>query len=118
MKNRLKLVLISLTFLLIAFLFGLHMGRGSTSEGIQITNYVSAAAATAPSVSGTFPVNINTANQYELMTLPGIGEVLALRIIAYREDNGGFRAPEELLNVEGIGQIKLIAILDYITTGG
>ena len=52
------------------------------------------------------------------MTLPGIGEVLALRIIAYREDNGGFRAPEELLNVEGIGKKRLEEIMDLITLGG
>jgi len=52
------------------------------------------------------------------MTLPGIGETLAERIVVYRNTHGRFRSVEQLLNVEGIGTGKLEAILDYITTGG
>lgn len=63
-------------------------------------------------------ININTATQSQLMTLPGIGEVLAGRIIDYREQYGPFSYPEQLLNVKGIGNKKLAAILEYITTGG
>ena len=47
-------------------------------------------------------VNINTAAQEELMTLPGIGEVRAAAIIAYREENGEFTEIEEIMNVKGI----------------
>lgn len=64
------------------------------------------------------PVNINTANLQQLMTLPGIGEVLAQRILDYREEHGPFQSPGELLNVSGIGETKLQEILDHITTGG
>ena len=51
-------------------------------------------------------VNINTANQSELETLPGIGPSLASRIIEYREQNGKFNTIEELKNVKGIGDAK------------
>ena len=66
----------------------------------------------------TFPIDINSAAPNQLTALPGIGETLARRIVDYREANGSFSRPEELMHVEGIGAGKLEAILDYITTGG
>lgn len=60
-------------------------------------------------------INLNTATQEELMSLDGIGEVLAGRIIAYREQNGGFAAIEELKNVYGIGEKIFEKIRNKIT---
>ncbi len=61
-------------------------------------------------------VNINTATLEELMTLNGIGEVTAGKIIEYRETNNGFINVDELLKVEGIGEAKLEKIRSYVTT--
>lgn len=59
-------------------------------------------------------VNINTADLDELMKINGIGEVKANEIIYYREQNGGFRNIEEIMNVSGIGETTFWNICDYI----
>ena len=60
-------------------------------------------------------VNINSAIASELETLPGIGQVTAEKIIANREAEGPFAAPEDLKRVSGIGEKKYDAIADLIT---
>ena len=59
-------------------------------------------------------VNINTATQTELETLPGIGPSLALNIINYRKENGKFSSIEDIKNVSGIGEAKYENIKKYI----
>jgi competence protein ComEA len=63
----------------------------------------------------TFPVNINTASKKELDALPGIGEVLAQRIIDYRSANGPFSTVDELTKVKGIGVKTLEKLKPYAT---
>lgn len=60
-------------------------------------------------------IHINTADADALTLLPGIGEVLAQRIVDYREAHGPFTAPEQLLEVQGIGEKTLSLLRDYIT---
>lgn len=60
-------------------------------------------------------ININTATQEELETLPSIGEVRAQAIIAYREEHGGFRTTDELMEVSGIGEKIFADISPHIT---
>ena len=60
-------------------------------------------------------VNINTAMESELNTLPGIGEVLAKRILDYRSTNGFFKTTEDIRNVTGIGEKRFNDIKDLIT---
>ncbi|HJP65444.1 MAG TPA: ComEA family DNA-binding protein [Actinomycetota bacterium] len=60
-------------------------------------------------------VNINTATLDQLETLPGIGEVLAQRIIDYREEHGPYGSVEDLLNVSGIGDKTLADLEPHIT---
>lgn len=55
-------------------------------------------------------VRINSANASDLEQLPGVGPVLARRIVTFREDFGPFDAVEDLLGVPGIGEVKLAAI--------
>jgi competence protein ComEA len=51
-------------------------------------------------------INLNTASIDELETLPGIGRVIAERIVAYRTQFGPFRRPEHLMMVRGISDRK------------
>jgi len=60
-------------------------------------------------------VNLNTATVEQLDTLPGIGPAIAQRIIDYRQANGPFAAPEEIMNVKGIGQATYDKLQDLIT---
>ena len=60
-------------------------------------------------------VNLNTADAEALTALPGIGEELAGRIAAYREEHGPFEAVEDLTKVPGIGQGKLAALEGFVT---
>lgn len=121
--------LVVITLVFAAFTMGFFLGRNqnhaeisvSVSEKMMTAPSLPPAAETEPSTETeaiTFPISINQAEKEAFMALPGIGEVLAERIVAYRDENGRFDAPEELLNVEGIGQKRLEEILDLITIGG
>src|SRR5690606_5402231 len=73
----------------------------------------------ATAVAGSTPaddglVHLNTATAADLETLPGVGPVLAERIIAHREARGGFAQVEDLLEVPGIGEAKLADLRDAV----
>lgn len=128
MKNKVSVLLAVVTALFVGFTLGLFVGRNTGSGTVTLavpaqmqtapTTAATAAAETVPKETVSFPVNINTADADTLTALPGIGQVLAERIVAYRRQNGSFRAIEEITKVEGIGEKKAEAILDLITVGG
>ncbi|MFN2459763.1 MAG: ComEA family DNA-binding protein [Candidatus Velthaea sp.] len=60
-------------------------------------------------------VDLNSADEIELQTLPGIGPALAARIVAYREINGAFASVDELADVSGVTPHLLDAIVPYAT---
>ena len=60
-------------------------------------------------------ININTASQTELATLPGIGEGIAGKIIKYRDENGSFKSIEDIMKVSGIKDKLFSKIKDQIT---
>ena len=128
MKNKISVLLAAVTVLFVGFTLGLFVGRNSGSGTVTLaipaqmqtapTAAATAPTQTVPEETVSFPVNINTADADTLTALPGIGRVLAERIVAYRRQNGSFRAIEEITNVEGIGEKKAEAILELITVGG
>lgn len=60
-------------------------------------------------------IDLNTATKEDLMSLPGIGEVTAARILEKRIELGGFTTVEELTEVERIGKVKLDRIRGLVT---
>lgn len=80
------------------------------------TNLIHETAETEPVFTDSEPlyIDINSAGAEELMRLDGIGEVTAWAIINYRDENGGFRNIEEIMNVYGIGEAKFEQIRGYI----
>ena len=63
-------------------------------------------------------IDINRAEAWLLAALPGIGDTRAGDIVAYREQNGPFRAVNDLLKVKGIGQVTMDKIKDLVTISG
>jgi competence ComEA-like helix-hairpin-helix protein len=70
-----------------------------------------------PQVANLFwqPIPVNRADADILTSLPGIGPVLAERIVQHRKQHGPFRLKNDLLQVEGIGAKKFAALVDHIT---
>lgn len=123
MKNPGIVVLLIISCLFLGMLAGFFLGRNLDPDPIQISKLpTSTSAATENAATeNTRPsalINVNTAALDELDTLPGIGPVIAQRIIDYREENGPFTTTSQLTLVSGIGVDRLNKILDYITVGG
>lgn len=82
-------------------------------EQIRVADASSAAIDEIGAV-GDGLVHVNTADAAALQLLPGVGPVLAERIIAHRDDEGPFVTVEDLLDVPGIGEGKLAALRDVV----
>jgi len=102
-------------------LSGLNLAR-LLVDGEQILVGVPAPVAAPPAgtpgssgATGGPLVNINTADLAELETLPEVGPVTAQAIITWREQNGGFTAVDELLEVDGIGEATLESMAPFVT---
>jgi competence protein ComEA len=122
-------ILLAITILFGVFTLGFFLGRNQNKGEISVSvsadfveeptmESVTVPKTSAEAVEISFPISINQAGKEELMALPGIGEVLATRIITFRDEHGAFSSVEELLNVEGVGKKRLEEIIDLITVGG
>ena len=81
-------------------------------ETVATEDAVSYIAGSGEESSGK--ININSADETELVKLSGIGEALAQRIIKYREENGAFQTIEEIMKVSGISKKKFDAVKEFI----
>ncbi|MET8333234.1 ComEA family DNA-binding protein [Streptosporangium canum] len=85
-------------------------------DGEQIIVGAAGPAAAAPPTADPAPIvlDLNTATPQQLEQLPGVGEVLARRIVEYRDGHGGFRTVEQLREVSGIGDRKYAEIREKV----
>lgn len=82
-------------------------------EEVLDVSFTPISGTSAPQDDGK--VNINTADEKELMTIPGIGPSKAAVIVQYRTDHGNFKSPESLMEVTGIGQKTFEKLESQIT---
>lgn len=121
MKKTGLFLMLGITIVFIGFLFGLFIGRSANGSDVPLSAYDSSLQhATVETAASVVPgkLDINKATAQELSTLPGIGDVIAQRIVDYRESFGPFTSIDNLLDVAGIGEHRLTNISDYITVGG
>jgi competence protein ComEA len=87
------------------------------SDGELITVGVAAPGGSSPGSDSPAggPINLNTATVEQLETLPGVGPVLAQRIIDYRDQNGPFTTVDQLRQVTGIGDAKFNDLKNRVT---
>lgn len=116
-------LLLAITLLFTGFTIGFLVGRNTVAEPVLVS--VPPQMQTMPTLAENeaadeieFPINLNTASQDEIMALPGVGEKLTLRIMAYRRERGRFFSLEDLLQIEGISQKTLDKIRDFVYIGG
>ncbi|HEY3884515.1 MAG TPA: helix-hairpin-helix domain-containing protein [Vicinamibacterales bacterium] len=101
-------------FLMIALLAGFAVSAPAQTAAPASTAKTTSRASTAKATASA-PVNLNTATEAQLQTLPGVGAKVAQRIIEYRQKNGTFKKAEDLMNVRGIGEKNFLKIKPLVT---
>ena len=86
---------------------------GTLAQGVQEPVLEQTGADSSPSTAGK--IDLNTASEEELMTIPGIGKTRAADILSYRRTHGRFGSTEELMQISGIGTGLYEKIKEYVT---
>ncbi|MEN3536599.1 helix-hairpin-helix domain-containing protein [Microbispora sp. ZYX-F-249] len=99
---------------------GVNLARRLTDgeqivAGSPVTAGMGSAPGSAPGMPGAGVVNLNTATAEQLDALPGIGGVIAQRIVDYRDAHGGFQSVDQLKEVPGIGDRKFAEMRDKVS---
>jgi len=119
MKKKARFWVLIASALLIGACAALVWRETVPSDRFAVYGRNEAPATLSPAPAATLDVekgriNINRAAEEELQDLPGVGPALAGRIIAYRDEHGPFTAPEDLLEISGIGEKVLEGLLPYV----
>ncbi len=93
----------------------IYLPRRGETPSVNAAGGDSGGVSGAPGDAAAGPVNLNSATEVQLETLPGIGPSLAKAIIAERERRGGFRRVEDLGDVRGIGPRRLADLKPLVT---
>ena len=91
-----------------------RINRASPLSDAQQMGFRPAGSPVAPAPAEDGLLRINHATAAEMEGLPGVGPVLAERIVSHRDEIGGFEVVEDLLDVPGIGEAKLASLRDHI----
>ena len=121
--SRYEKVVLGLTAAFLLFTGGWFLAGQNTAAPYQVTTTQAVRPQADASDSGEAGrpdslmegevINLNTADEYELQRLPGIGEKRAQAIVDYRGENGPFQSVEDLTRVSGIGEGILVGLRDY-----
>ncbi|MCK4519089.1 MAG: helix-hairpin-helix domain-containing protein [Candidatus Omnitrophica bacterium] len=106
-------------FIILALILGmgvLHFKKSIKSPDVIVNqqNFRQGAGLIEEEVKKSKQVNINSADVDELSSLPGVGKVIAARIVAYRLERGDFIREEDIKKVKGIGRKKFEKMKEYI----
>lgn len=131
MQNRSRFLVLAIAALTLVFSLGFYFGKASAPGAVTVelqkkpqSEAETIPASDAPTASEPAParepaspdeqIDLNTATKEQLVTLPGVGEVLAERILSYREEVGRFVSTEQLMDVSGIGEQKYAALAELV----
>lgn len=118
-SKRQSIIMIGIALLLLSGLllyFSLSQPRISEQDMTEASTVLSSVYQTTGSsvINASYPVNINSCSAEELMTIDGIGESKASAIIEYRNYIGGYTSVDQIKNIKGIGDSFYNSVAPYL----